>query len=685
MQNFLRPQKHYLSATLMTQKIKHYGVISDNILPNVDFHNLPLKKGKLVTSDIRECSDDYICQLYMFLKNVGIRITESFLYGISGPNRKTLRIPFCNGVKASSFNYFFFNSPNLEIVDLSNCYQVNNRVIKCIISNCKKLKELNICGCKLVTDSAFNTELFSPIGSCMTNLRVLNFEGCSQIIDLQSIIKRTRDLEVLNISHCRNITISTLEDVIQCCTNLKELDISSCDGISDNYYQFNCITSTNIEKISMSRSNLSSSTLDKVISSMENLKFLNLNYSVNVNDEIFIKISSKLVKLVNLSLKSCANISDKSFYYLGENLKELEHLDISWCPTLTSRSLKYLALRYSKNNVKKLKTLKLSQNTNLGNFFETDDHFTEMLDVYKKKIPKLNLDNQFNSSSDELSLIPKSNNTQSQQNCFYESRTNILQDEILEECITKLIDHANIKTKLVGGGLTPLSMCLLIKYNSETLVDLELEGLKNVTTSDVLEHIGMLCANLKNLSISIFENDDFCISSFDKICKNCINLNSLSLDISNIESEYHHSSIIYCISNEDSLLKVKELSIIMNPKIGISDENLDSLFSSCKFQLSKLKIRNFRGFSKKYIIENNSKFQSFFSNIIEISLSENDYANDDDIIFLLKLVRAPSYVELINFNNTSIDLPKYIWENFQSIKRLNVFNNKTKVLLERFN
>ncbi|KAH8582604.1 leucine rich repeat family [Cryptosporidium sp. chipmunk genotype I] len=668
----------------MTQQIEHYGIIGDGILSGVDIQNLPLKKGKLVTSDIREYSDSYIYKLYLLLKNVGIRITESFLYGISGPNRKELKIPFCNGVKASSFNYFFFNSPNLEIVDLSNCYQVNNRVIKCIISNCRKLRELNICGCKLVTDSAFNTELFSPIGSSMTNLRVLNIQGCSQIIDLQSIIKRTRDLESLNISYCRNITISTLEDVIQCCINLKELDISSCDGINDNNYEFNYSASTNIEKVSLSRSKLSSYTLGKIISSMDNLRYLNLNYCVNVNDEVFDKISSKLMKLNTLCLRSCANISDKSFYYLGENLKELENLDISWCPMLTSKTLKYLALRYSRNNVNRLKTLKLSQNTNLGNFFESDDDFTDMINVYRKKIPRLNLDNRCDFSNDEINPIQTSNSVNSEQNNISEFQANILQDKILEECIAKLIRNANVNTKLVGGGLTPLSMCLLIKYNSETLVDLELEGLKNVTTSDVLEHIGMLCKNLENLSISIFENDDLCIESFNQICRKCKNLNSLSLDISNIESEYHHSTIIDCISNEDSLLKLNELSIVINPKLGISSGNLDSL-SSCKFQLTKLKIKNFQGFSNEYIKENNSKFIQLFSNILEISLSGNDYANDDDVILLLKLVKAPNSVELIDFNNISMDLPKYIWENFLSIKRLNVISNKTKVLLERFN
>ncbi|POM83458.1 hypothetical protein CmeUKMEL1_07495 [Cryptosporidium meleagridis] len=668
----------------MTQQIEHYGVISDNILPVIDIQNLPLKKGKLVTSDIRECSDDYICKLYLLLKNVGIRITESFLYGISGPNRKKIQVPFCNGVKASSFNYFFFNSPNLEIVDLSNCYQVNNRVIKCIISNCKKLRELNICGCRLVTDSAFNTEFFSPTGSCMTNLKTLNIQGCSQIIDLQSIIKRTRDLESLNISFCRNITISTFEDVIQCCINLKELDISSCDGINDNNYEFNYIANTNIEKISLSRSKLSSSTLKKIISSMENLQYLNLNYNVNVNDEVFYEISSKLMKLNTLCLRSCANISDKSFFYLGESLRELEHLDISWCPMLTSKTLKYLALRYSRNNVKKLKTLKLSQNTNLGNFFDSDDNFTDTINDYRKKIPRLYLNNQCESSSNDIDHTQTLNSTNSEQNNISESQENIFQDKILEECIVKLIQNANVKTKLVGGGLTPLSMCLIIKYNCETLVNLELEGLKNVTTSDVLEHIGVLCRNLKNLSISIFENDDLSIESFDKICRKCINISSLSLDVSNVESNYHHSSIINCISNGDSLLKLNELSIVINPKIGISDENLDSL-SSCKFQLSKLRIKNFQGFSNDYFKKNNSKFIKLFSSVIEISLSGNDYSNDDDVILLLKLVKVPSSVELINFNNISVDLPKYIWENFQSIKQLSVFNDKTKVLLERFN
>lgn len=669
----------------MTQSTNHDGVKNDKILRIDQFHSIPIKKGKLVTSDFRECSDDYICQLYLFLKNAGIKITESFLYGISGPKRKVLKIPFCNGVKASSLNYFFFNSPNLEIVDLSNCYQVNNRVIKCIISNCKKLRELNICGCKLVTDSAFYTELFSPVESCMTNLRMLNIEGCSQIVDLQSIIKHTRDLEVLNISYCRNITISTLEDIIQSCTNLKELDISSCDGINDNKYEFNCYTSTNIEKMSISRSKLSGPTLEMIIFSMENLKYLNLNYCVNVDDQVFGKISSKLTRLNTLSLRSCAKISDSSFCNLGEHLRELEHLDISWCPRLTSRSLKYLALRHSGKTVSKLKTLKLSQNTNMASFLETDDCFTEMVSNYRKKIPRLCLDDQNDISCYELgSCQTFKAASQSKKSNFFEPESNILQDEVLEDRIAKLIKNEHVKTRLVGGGLTPLSMCLLIKYNSESLIELELEGLRNVITCDVLEHIGMLCTNLKSLKISIFENDDLCVDSFDKICKQCTNLHSLSLDITHIESKRHHSSIIDCIPSDGSLCNLKELSILFNPRIGITDKNLD-LLSSCKFQLSKLELKNFRGFSSNYIKENILNFKQLFSSVLEVSLSGNDIADDDDIILILKSIEAPCSIELINFNNVSANLPKYIWEHLQAIKRLSVLNSKTKVLLERLN
>lgn len=668
----------------MIQPTNHEGVKNDSILPADHFHSLPIKKGKLVASDLRECPDSYICQLYLFLKNAGVKVTESFLYGISGPKRKTLQIPFCNGVKASSLNYLFFNSPNLEVVDLSNCCQVNNRVIKCIISNCKKLRELNICGCKLVTDSAFYTELFSPVESCMTNLRVLNICGCSQIVDLQSIIKHTRDLEVLNISCCRNITISTLEDILQSCANLKELDMSSCDGISDSMYEFNCYARTSIEKISISRSKLSGPTLEKMISSMENLRHLNLNYCVNVDDQVLGTITSKLARLRTLSLRSCAKISDSSLRNLGEHLKELEHFDISWCPRLTSRSLMLLALRHSGKAVSKLKTLKLGQNTGMGSFLEPDDGFAEMASSYRRKIPRLSLDGHDGSSCCEPDALRSPSRAASQpgRSSFFEPEPSALGDEALEKRVSKLISDEQIRTRLAGGGLTPLSMCLLIKYNSESLVELELEGLRNVITCDVLEHIGTLCKNLRSLKISIFENDDLCVESFDKICKQCTGLQSISIDISNIESKRHHSSIIGSIPGDGSLCNLKELAILLNPRIGISDESLD-LLSSCKFQLSKLELKNFRGFSSDYIKENISKLEKLFSSASEVSLSGNDYVNDDDIILVLRSIKAPCSVELINFNNISSALPKLIWENFQTIKRLSIFNGKTKVLLER--
>ncbi|KAF7456467.1 LRR protein [Cryptosporidium felis] len=663
----------------MIKSTLNNGTIENESLQVVSVNKIPIKRGKLSMSEIRANSDDFICNLYLKLKKAGIRITESFLYGIGGSNRKVLKIPFCNGVKASSLNYFFFNSPNLEVINLSNCFQVNNRVIRCIIFNCKELKELNICNCKLVTDSAFKMEFLSPVGSCLSNLRVLNIEGCSQIIDIQSIIKLSRYLEVLNISCCRNIGISTLEDVIQCCVNLKELNISSCDGINDINYNFKCNLNTNIEKIFASRSKLSTKTLIKIFESMENLKVLDLNYSINMNDESLEKIISKLKKLNTLSLKSCANISDTSFLYLGTNLKELEHLDISWCPMLTSKTLKYLAIRYSKKEVKRLKTLKLSYCTNLGVLLGIDDYFLGTFD--KLKIPKLSLEKQ--SFSTELNYDKGSNRTlQMVQTNYIELQNKASQDSILEESIFNLIRNANIESKLAGGGLIPLSMCLIIKNNSDSLINLELEGLKNVITSDVLEYIGNFCINLTSLSISIFENDDLCINSFGKICKECRKLQYLLIDISSVGSKYHHSSIISCIINRESLHNLKVLNLLLNPSIGISNKDLD-LLSDCKFKISKLRIKNFRGFSISHIKRDNSSFIGFLSGLADISLSGNEYLNNDDVIYLLKMVDTPNFVELVDFDNVSADLPKLIWETFPSIKRLNVLNSKIKVFLER--
>ncbi|KAK6589556.1 LRR protein [Cryptosporidium xiaoi] len=652
------------------------GETLEDVIDSKEFLETQVKKGKLSIQGLRKYSDQTICNIYKVLKRSSIKITESFIYGISGPYRKQLIIPYCNGIKASSLNYLFFNSPNLEVVDLSNCYQVNNRVVRCIISNCNKLKELNISGCKLVTDSAFKTELFSPVKSSLCNLKSLIIENCCQIIDLHNVIKHSVGLEVLNISSCRNITLGTLEDIVQCCVNLKELDISSCDGINDGSCEFNCSINNSIEKITISRSKLSSKILEKIVSSFTKLKFLDLKFNINMNDEVFKRITLNLKDLETLKLKNCANISDKSFYYLDKNLKKLQHLDISWCPLLTSTTIKYLALRYSEDDVCRLKTLKLSQSTNLGMNF--NPHKCMFENSNRIKIPKLTLnddetlDNHYSDDNSILQLVETN-----------KSELFVLEEDIIDDKVLKLIQDLEIETKLVGGGLTPLSMCCIIKSNSDSLVDLELDGLKNVITSDLIHYIGTYCINLKNLSISIYELSDLLIDSFKEVCTNCRNIEKISLDISYIKSIKYQSLILECLIGDCCLLNLKELILISNSGLGFSGDCFD-IISSGKFRPYKLVINNLQSVPRGYFVDNEIKLKSFFSNITELSFSVNDTIDDKELVFLLNNMNNISSLEIINFNGLSRDFPIFVWENYPKIKHLNINDKINKVFLERF-
>ncbi|KAH8739258.1 hypothetical protein FG386_000015 [Cryptosporidium ryanae] len=657
----------------MVNSIEDVGILED-ILGDVEFPEVQVKKGKLSIQGIRKYSDQTIYKIYKLIKRSSIKITESFIYEISGPYRKQLIIPYCNGIKASSLNYLFFNSPNLEVIDLSNCYQVNNRVVKCIISNCNKLKKLNISGCRLVTDSAFKTELFSPVKSSLCNLKSLIIENCCQIIDLHNIIKHSGGLEVLNISSCRNITIGTLEDIIQCCVNLKELDISSCDGISDKNCEFNCNVNTSIEKLTISRSKLSSKTLEKIASSFLKLKFLDLKFNINMNDEVFKSITLNLKDLETLKLKNCANISDKSFYYLNNKLEKLQHLDVSWCPLLTSITIKYLALRYSDSNICKLKTLKLSQSTNLGMSFNTHNRTFESSN--RSKIPKLEL-------SDDEAFVDNSNDKKSLSQHDRNESPDFFSEDIIDNKVLNLIQDLEIETRLVGGGLTPLSMCCIIKSNSDSLIELELDGLKNIITSDLIYYIGIHCVYLKNLSISIYESSDLFMDSFKKVCTNCKHLERISLDISQIKSSEHQNLILKCLVGDDCLLNLKELILTSNSGLGFSNDCFD-IISRGKFKPYKLIINNLQNVSGKYFTDNEVKIKGLFSNVTELSFSVNDSIDDKDIAFLLNNMKNISSLEIINFNGLSQNFPKFVWENYPKIKHLNINDKINKVFLERF-
>lgn len=90
------------------------------------------------------------------------------------------------------------------MLDVSNCVQVRNNVIRPILQKCPKLKVLKMANCSRITDAVFDQSLFYPSRACVS-LQWLDVSGCTQITSdtLFYLIKTCHQLKHIQLSRIK--------------------------------------------------------------------------------------------------------------------------------------------------------------------------------------------------------------------------------------------------------------------------------------------------------------------------------------------------------------------------------------------------------------------------------------------------------------------------------------------------
>eukprot|EP01025_Chloroclados_australasicus_P035812 TRINITY_DN3642_c2_g1_i2.p1 TRINITY_DN3642_c2_g1~~TRINITY_DN3642_c2_g1_i2.p1 ORF type:complete len:639 (-),score=47.09 TRINITY_DN3642_c2_g1_i2:1966-3882(-) len=114
---------------------------------------------------------------------------------------------------------------NLQRLNLSHCTFDFTDLGMASVVQLRKLTELRMAYCKKVTDLAF-----AEVGRCLTNLKILDLQGCAiSDIGFQNL-ERLKYLEMLEISHCENLSRGIIP--IVCKMNmLKSLYMESMEQI----------------------------------------------------------------------------------------------------------------------------------------------------------------------------------------------------------------------------------------------------------------------------------------------------------------------------------------------------------------------------------------------------------------------------------------------------------------------
>jgi len=257
---------------------------------------------------------------------------------------------FLNGVEAISSTLF-----KLRKVNLSYHYYINNQLLVHLFKNWKLLEEAVIFGCNKITNtgialalhetptlrslslsSYFEPVSLLPLVSNNPSLSEIIFDYTSEnsvensnflkdivvspqlksldltlnywLVDesIKIFVSSFPNLQLLNLSHCCNISEEAICHVLKRCHKIRHLDLTYCEVK---------LHGLNFE--------------------VPNLEVLNLSYTY-VDDEALKAISMKCRGLLQLSLEDCCNVREKGVKHVIENCTQLREINLKGCDKVHS-------------------------------------------------------------------------------------------------------------------------------------------------------------------------------------------------------------------------------------------------------------------------------------------------------------------------------------------------------------
>ncbi|KAK1260069.1 F-box protein [Acorus gramineus] len=223
----------------------------------------------------------------------------------------------------------------LQSLNLNGCRKISDEGIEAITSACPNLKVFSIYWNVRVTDMGIK----HVVVNCKQMVD-LNLSGCKNISDhsLHVIADNYQQLEMLNLTRCVKLTDSGLRQILLKCSSLQSLNLYALSSFTDNAYK-EISSLTNLRFLDLCGApNLSDEGLS-CIAKCRNLDSLNLTWCVHVTDVGVIAIAEGCTSLQFLSLFGIVGVTDKCLEALSKTCSQsLRTLDVNGCIGIEKRS-----------------------------------------------------------------------------------------------------------------------------------------------------------------------------------------------------------------------------------------------------------------------------------------------------------------------------------------------------------
>lgn len=240
-------------------------------------------------------------------------------------------------------------------MDLTNCSQVTNGVVRAVLRGCSRLQTLRLDGCRHITDAAFQPEL-SPLLRASASLQVVSFARCSQLTDelIPFLVHTYRSLTDINFSKCKKIQSGAIRLLLRSATSLQRLNLSFMD-LTDAAFLAEpqseqsasggvfCAVGRSLRSIDLTHCKITDATLFALAKHCRQLEEVKLSSCSEITDAGVEMLLRSCARLRELDLNNCPLVMDRGVSAVGVHGKRLRRLNLSWCMNITDKCIADLA------------------------------------------------------------------------------------------------------------------------------------------------------------------------------------------------------------------------------------------------------------------------------------------------------------------------------------------------------
>ncbi|CAM8956030.1 unnamed protein product [Rhodiola kirilowii] len=224
---------------------------------------------------------------------------------------------------------------NLESLNLNGCQKIGDEGIKFISAACPNLKVFSIYWNVRITDTGI-THLVQN----SRHIIDLNLSGCKGISDKSFLLisENYPHLVSLNLTRCVKLTDAGLQQILVKCHALQSLNLYALSSLTDEAYKKISLL-THLKFLDLcGAQNLSDDGLSH-IANCKNMTSLNLTWCVRITDEGVLAIANGCRGLEFLSLFGIVGVTDKCLEVLAKSCSQsLTTLDVNGCIGIKRRS-----------------------------------------------------------------------------------------------------------------------------------------------------------------------------------------------------------------------------------------------------------------------------------------------------------------------------------------------------------